>query len=92
MVTYQPPTPLTNEQKQRLAESTNYLQEQSALAWATKSLSENKPAENWTLAHAIAFAQTRDTDTLFDARRDVGGHAAQSAVSAIAACVIRFLY
>jgi hypothetical protein len=90
MVTYQAPTPLTSEQEQRLAESTNYLQEQYALAWATKSLSEDKPAENWTLADAIAFAKARDTDALFSTRRDVGGHAAQSAVSAIAACVIRF--
>ena len=90
MITYQPPTPLTDEQEQRLAKSSNYLQEQSALAWATKSLSENKPAQNRTLADAIAFAKARDTDTLFDARRDVGGHAAQSAVSATAACVIRF--
>ena len=90
MITYEPPTPLTDEQEQRLAETTSYLQEQSALAWATKSLSENKPVENWTLANAIAFAKARDTDTLFDTRRDVGGHAVQSAVSAIAACVIRF--
>ncbi|WP_198024759.1 AAA family ATPase [Bradyrhizobium sp. Cp5.3] len=90
MITYEPPTPLTPEQEHRLAETTTYLQEQNALGWATKSLSENKPTGGWTLVDAIAFAKARDTDTLFDVRRDVGGHAVQSAVSAIAACIIRF--
>jgi hypothetical protein len=42
------------------------------------------------LTDAIAFAKARDSSTMFDARRDVGGHATQSAVSAIAACAIRF--
>ncbi|MFZ3327909.1 MAG: hypothetical protein WA231_19385, partial [Methylocella sp.] len=90
MITYQRPTPLTPAQEQQLAETTTYLREQNALAWAAKSLSENKPADGWTLADAIAFAKARDSNTMFDARRDVGGHAAQSAVSAIAACAIRF--
>jgi len=90
MITYQPPTPLTPAQEQRLAETTTYLREQNALSWASKSLSENKPAVGWTLADAIAFARARDFSTMFDARREVGGHAVQSAVSAIAACAIRF--
>jgi hypothetical protein len=90
MITYQPPTPLTSEQEQRLAESATYLREHTALSWATKSLSENKPADGWTLSDAIAFAQACVFSTTFDARREVGGHAAQSAVSAIAACAIRF--
>jgi hypothetical protein len=90
MITYERPTPLTPEQEQRLAEATTYLREQNALGWATKSLSENKPADGWTLADAIIFAKARDSSTMFNARRDVGGAAAQSAVSAIAACAIRF--
>jgi hypothetical protein len=90
MITYQPPTPPTTEQEQRIAKSATYLQEQGVLGWATKSLSENKRVDGWTLPQAIAFAKARDTDTMFDTRSDVGGHAAQSAVSAVAACVIRF--
>ncbi|MGC1861881.1 MAG: hypothetical protein WA733_12345 [Methylocystis sp.] len=90
MIAYQTPTPLTPAQEQRLADSTTYLREQNALGWAAKSLSEGKLGDGWTLANAIAFARARDSDTVFDARRDVGGHAAQSSVSAIAACAIRF--
>jgi hypothetical protein len=90
MITYQPPTPLTPAQEHRLAETTNYLREQNALGWAAKSLSENKPVDGWNLADAITFARARDSNTMFDTRRDVVGHAAQSAVSAIAACAIRF--
>jgi hypothetical protein len=90
MIAYQPPTPLTQDQEQRLAETTTYLQEQNALTRATKSLSDNKLVDGWTLADAIDFARARDSKTMFEVRREVGGHAAQSAVSAIAACTIRF--
>ena len=90
MIIYQPPTPLTPAQEERLANATTYLREQGAMAWAMKSLSDNKPGDGWTLVDAIAFAQERDAPTMFDERRDVGGHASQSAISAIAACVIRF--
>lgn len=89
-ITYQSPTPLTPEQEQRLTETTTYLHEQSAFGWAAKSLSENEPYGGWTLADAIAFAKARDSNTMFEVRRDVGGHAVQSAISAIAACAIRF--
>jgi hypothetical protein len=89
-LTYQPPRPLTPEQEQRLTQTTTYLREQNALGWAAKSLSEIKPADGWTLADAIAFAKACDFSAMFDARREVGVHAAQSAISAIAACAIRF--
>jgi hypothetical protein len=90
MITYERPVPLTESQEQRASEAAKYLNEQGAYAWATRSLSENKVAEGWTLAGAIEFAKARDTKTIFDIRLEVGGHAAQSAVSAIAACAIRF--
>jgi hypothetical protein len=90
MITYERPVPLTESQEQRASEAAKYLNEEGAYAWATRSLSENKVADGWTLANAIEFAKARDTKTIFDIRREVGGHAAQSAVSAIAACVIRF--
>ena len=60
MITYEPPTPLTPAQEQRLAESATYLREQNALAWAAKSLSEDKLADGWTLADAITFARARE--------------------------------
>lgn len=90
MITYQPPIPLSQGQEKRLAESVTHLSEQQRFNWATKSLAENKPADGWSLAEAITFAMDRDSSTLFEVRLDVGGHALQSAVSAIAACAIRF--
>ena len=47
-------------------------------------------ADGWSLANAVGYAQKHDRDDLFDERADVGPHAIQSGVSAIAACVIRF--
>ena len=90
MITYERPVPLTEAQEQRAADAATYLNEQGAFTWAAKSLSENKVAGGWALASAIEFAKARDSETMFDVRQDVGPHAAQSAVSAIAACAIRF--
>lgn len=42
------------------------------------------------LASAVAFAKQQDSDDMFKVRFDVGDHAVQSAISCIAACVIRF--
>jgi hypothetical protein len=90
MITYERPTPLSEPQQKRIADAATYLTEQGAYAWAAKSLSQNKPADGWSLDKAVEFAKERDFDALFEVRRDVGGHAVQSAVSAIAACAIRF--
>lgn len=90
MITYERPEPLTEAQEQRASRAAKYLNEQGAYAWATRSLSENKALDGWTLASAIEFGKARDTKTVFDIRREVGDHAAQSAISAIAACAIRF--
>jgi hypothetical protein len=90
LISYQPPVPLTEAQQKRLAKTATYLNEQQRFSWATKSLAENKPADGWTLAEAISFAREHDSKKLFAVRLDVGGHALQSAVSAIAACAIRF--
>ncbi|MBQ0832937.1 ATP-binding protein [Marinobacter sp.] len=89
-ISYQSPVSLTQEQEQRLNDTTAYLQEQQALAWAMKSLSENQAAEGWTLSDAVTFARERDNDGMFETRLEVGPHSAQSAVSAISACVIAF--
>lgn len=90
MVTYQSPVPLAPKQQKRLEEATAFLQAQWALGWATQSLSENAPRADWDIANAVAFAKAHDSDLMFAVRSDVGGHAEQSAISAIAACVIRF--
>ncbi|QSZ57714.1 ATP-binding protein [Rhizobium sp. ZX09] len=87
---YEPPKPPPEATQERAAKATESLNQQLVLNWAHKSLNEGKPAEEWTLANAIAFAKKYDRDDLFDERADVGLHAIQSGVSAIAACVIKF--
>lgn len=90
IIAYEAPNPPTDEQEERLTEANEYFSAQSALGWATKSLSENKLVDGLSLSDAVEFAHKRDGKTLFETRFEVGPHAAQSAVSAIAACVIRF--
>lgn len=87
---YEPPKPLPEATQERAARAAESLNEQHVLNWALKSLNEGKPAAGWTLANAIAFAKKHDLHDLFHERADVGPHAIQSGVSAIAACVIRF--
>jgi hypothetical protein len=87
---YEPPKPPPEATQKKAAKATESLSQQRVLNWAIKSLNEGKPAEEWTLEKAIAFAKKHDRDDLFDERADVGPHAIQSGVSAIAACVIRF--
>jgi hypothetical protein len=87
---YEPPKPLPEATQERAAEATESLNQQRVLNWALNSLNEGKPVEGWTLENAIIFAKKHDRDDLFDERADVGPHAIQSGVSAIAACVVRF--
>lgn len=90
IIAYEAPNPPTAKQEERLAQANEYFSAQGALGLATKSLSENKLADGLSLPEAVEFAQRHDGKTLFETRFEVGPHAAQSAVSAIAACVIRF--
>ncbi|WP_199773629.1 hypothetical protein [Rhizobium sp. NXC24] len=87
---YEPPKPPPEATQERAAKATESLNQQWVLNWAFESLNEGKPTEGWTLANAVSYAKKHDRDDLFDERADVGPHAIQSGVSAIAACVIRF--
>lgn len=87
---YEPPAAPPEATQERAAKAAESLNQQHVLSWACKSLDEGKPTEGWTLANAIAFAKKHDRDDLFHERADVGPHAIQSGVCAIAACVIRF--
>jgi hypothetical protein len=88
MVAYQPP--LSPETIQRGEAAGVYLQQNSILAWAMKSLHASALAPNRALADAVALARPLDHPTLFAERLDVEGHMPQSAVAAVAACVICF--
>ena len=89
-ISYQAPVPPTPEQTQQVAASAAHLQEMTALGWAKKSLAANALSDDMTLADAVALARERDEAATFKERQDVGEHAPQSMIAAIAACVIRF--
>jgi hypothetical protein len=89
-IAYEPPKPLTPEQEKRLEASSTWLQEYNVVAWATKSLGDNKLVDSMSLEDAIAFARARDTATIFVERKNAGEHSAQTAISAVAAVVVRF--
>ena len=89
-ISYQAPVPPTPEQTQQVAASAAYLQEMTALVWAKKSLADNMLSDDMVLADAVALARERDEAAMFKERQDVGEHAPQSMIAAIAACVIRF--
>jgi hypothetical protein len=90
LVSYEPPNPLTPAQEKRLEESTTLLQEYNVIGWATKSLEANALVDGLSLADALAFAQARDNGTILAERSEAGEHSAQTAISAVAAVVIRF--
>lgn len=89
-ISYESPVPLDSEQQTRLEETTAFLRASSVLDWATRSLEQNALQPRLNLESAIVFAKEHDADDMFDVRYDVGDHAVQSAISCIAACVIRF--
>ena len=88
MVAYQPP--LSPETIQRGEAAGVYLQQNSILAWAMKSLRAFALAPDKVLADAVALARPLDHPTIFAERLDVEGHTPQSVVAAVAACVICF--
>jgi hypothetical protein len=88
MVAYQPP--LSPETIQRGEAAGVYLQQNSILAWAMKSLRAFALAPDKALADAVALARPLTHPTLFAERLDVEGHMPQSVVAAVAACVICF--
>ncbi|MCR6732847.1 MAG: AAA family ATPase [Afipia sp.] len=87
---YEPPKPLPEAAQQKAAKATESLSQSHVLYWAMKSLKEGKLADGGSLDKAIEYAKKHDRPDLFDERAEVGPHAVQSGVSAIAACVILF--
>ncbi len=90
LVSYEPPTQMTPEQAEKLEANTTFLRQMAALTWARKSLEEGAPAQGGTLAQVVARLRSLDNDAMFQRRHDVEDHTPQSAIAAIAACVIWF--
>lgn len=88
LISYEPPDPLTPEEKKRLEESKTSLQEYSVIGWANRSLEAAKIFDGISLADAIVFARARDNDVILSQRYDAGEHSAQTTLSAVAAVVI----
>ena len=89
-ISYQSPVPATPEQTQQIVANAAYLQEMAVLGRARKSLTDNTLSDGMAPADAVALARARDKASMFKERRDVGEHAPQSMIAAIAACVVRF--
>jgi len=90
LIAYEPPNPMTPAQEERRKESSVYLQEQSIIGWATKSLQDNALVDGLSLPDAVDFARARDHGAIFSERSDAGAHTAQTTVSAVAMMVVRF--
>lgn len=90
LVSYEPPTPMTPEQTEKLEANTTFLRQMADLTWAMKSLEEGGPAQGRTLAEVVARLRPLDNDAMFQRRYEVEDHTPQSAIAAAAACVIRF--
>jgi hypothetical protein len=88
IVAYQPT--LSPETIKRSEAAGVYLQHNSILAWAMKSLRAFALAPDKVLADAVTLARPLDHRTLFAERLDVDGHMPQSVVAAVAACIICF--
>ncbi len=88
MVEYESHIPLSDAIRKRTEEAGASLDEYRIAGWARKSLQTGAPDTFSTLKAALAFAQKRDTPTLFDHLTPSGGGMTQSAVSGVAACVL----
>jgi hypothetical protein len=90
VIGYEPPKPVPEATQQKADKASESLGQSRVLNWAQASLNEGKLVDGWFLDKAIEYAKKQDRHDLFNERADVGPHAVQSGVSAIAACVIRF--
>ena len=90
LIEYVSPKPVPDAKRQRAEEASAALDEHDIAGWAAKSLRLGVPAPSKTLETAFAFAQTRDTQTLFEQLTPAGGGMAQIAVAGVAACVLLF--
>ena len=90
VVSYQSPVSPPPKNRQELAKSAKYLEEEAIINWAMKSLAGNALSDGIALADAVDLARACDNPSMFKERHDVGDHTTQSMIAAIAACVMRF--
>lgn len=92
LIGYEPPDPLSPDQKKRMVETTTFLQEHSVIGWATQSVVTNALQPQIDLDTAVAFAKERDVCDVLNLRRDAESHGSQTVLSAVAVAVIRFAH
>ena len=88
LLEYESPVPVPDAKRQSAEEASAALEEYRVAGWVTKSFELGAPAPSRTLENALAFAQTRDTPTLFEQLTPAGGGIAQVAVAGVAACLL----
>ena len=88
-ITYESPHALTEAETRRLEESTASLLGFNIVGWATKSLTANKLAEQFTLKQVVAHAKGLGANAKFD-ETDTDMASAQSVIATVAVCEIRF--
>jgi hypothetical protein len=87
-ITYERPTPMTENEQKTLKESTTFLHGLSIVNWAIKSLEASKIVDGLSLDQAVAHAKSVDTKSAFDERNE-SASSPQSVIASVAACVIR---
>jgi hypothetical protein len=88
-IMYEPPKPLTEDEKKRVAESAESLKGFNIVGWAMKSLEANKIADGLTLEQAIAHAKSVDEPKVFN-MLDESVSSPQSVLASVAAVVVYF--
>jgi hypothetical protein len=87
-ITYERPTPPTENEQKTLKESTTFLHGLGIVNWAIKSLEASKIVDGLSLGQAVVHAKSVDTKSAFDERNE-GASSPQSVIASVAACVIR---
>ena len=88
LIEYASPVPVSDAKRQKAEEAGAALDEFGIAGWTAKSLRLGAPAPSRTLETVLAFAQKRDTPSLFDQLTPAGGGMAQVAVAGVAGCIL----
>ena len=89
-VLYHDPVKPTTREVAKATEAATYLGEATRLSWAANSITDGALTDGMNLIEAVLWARERDAVEMFRKRQEIGAHTIQSAISAIAACVIQF--
>ena len=90
MIFYNSPKTLTDETQKKLEKNNASLERNQSIFLADKSLKDGQFADNFHLDEAITYANSIDDKGLYMDRGRYDPSGSESAITSIAACVIRF--